>query len=217
VPPLERSNPVSLHISARMRLADMKYSILSLLLLFGTASPTSPIAASDASIDMVLTISRDPRILKSTIRQFSHRCLAPLCLFYVASLLQSVLHDLPSSPASSHPPPSKRARHAPAHYKEFVRQDNRCAVTSTAAAAAAPTAAVSATSSAATVPAAHTTPERYLPAHVLDAPLCLTERGFAFVAEFGKAFAHHFNKSMGAYLAKQKPQPIAGEVCIQER
>jgi hypothetical protein len=67
--------------------------------------------------------------------------------------------------------------------------------------------------SAASTPAAAA--DRNLPAHVLDAPRCLTERGFAFVSEFGKAFAHLFNKSMGAYFVNKRPQHIAGEVCIQ--
>jgi hypothetical protein len=47
---------------------------------------------------------------------------------------------------------------------------------------------------------------------MLDTARCLHERGFAFVPEFGKEFAHAYIQHMGADIAKRKKERIAGDV-----
>jgi len=71
---------------------------------------------------------------------------------------------------------------------------------------------VVAASSSPVAPATTSAAARQFPLHVLDAPRCLRERGFAFVPTFGEAFAREYIAQMGEDIATRKKQRIVGEV-----
>jgi len=81
-----------------------------------------------------------------------------------------------------------------------------------AAAASTQAAASSHATAAASSPAVSASSSLPFPAHILDAPRCLRERGFAFAPLFGEAFARDYIAHMGEDIAQRKRQRIAGEV-----